>query len=266
MLAPKAQEHKFWPEKVFSTNNPPPPHLSSQTDQRDVGIILSHRCWVDPPPRHSRSGTPALNPPSRHGGQGGGRGGWENGLPCHPPPPPPRRAIFFPPNSWWSSFISAGGGGPLPPGLPSGLPPPLKQRPGGWGVGGRPHAHCENAWQALGPEPSVRGCVGHGERLRPGGMTRPRRNDLCGYFIDPGCSLESAERTSTQVTRRANRKKRLTVLYIVEHPNQEGDTCIDWTSQYCWTNGWNCLWRGHSVYRHRPLIPPPPSWVVIVYF
>ena len=76
------------------------------------------------------------------------------------------------------------------------------------------------------------------------------------YFIDPGCSLESAERTSTQVTRRANRKKRLTVLYIVEHPNQEGDTCIDWTSQYCWTNGWNCLWRGHSVYRNRPLIPP----------
>ena len=49
--------------------------------------------------------------------------------------------------------------------------------------------------------------------------------------------------------------QRLTVLYIVEHPNQEGDTCIDWTSQYCWTNGWNCLWRGHSVYRNRPLIP-----------
>ena len=76
------------------------------------------------------------------------------------------------------------------------------------------------------------------------------------YFIDPGCSLESAERTSTRVTRRANRKKRLTVLYIVEHPNQEGDTCIDWTSQNCWTNGWNCLWRGHSVYWNRPLIPP----------
>ena len=57
------------------------------------------------------------------------------------------------------------------------------------------------------------------------------------------------------MTRRANRKKRLTVLYIVEHPNQEGDTCIDWTSQYCWTNGWNCLWRGHSVYQNRPLIP-----------
>ena len=55
------------------------------------------------------------------------------------------------------------------------------------------------------------------------------------------------------------RKKRLTVHYIVEHPNQEGETCFDWTSQYCWTNGWNCLWRGHSVYRNRPLIPPPAS-------
>ena len=32
-------------------------------------------------------------------------------------------------------------------------------------------------------------------------------------------------------------------------------TPIDWTSQYCWTNGWNCLWWGHSVYRNRPLIP-----------
>ena len=93
MLAPKAQEHKFWPEKVFSTNNPPPPHLSSQNDQRDVGIILSHRCWVDPPPpRHGRSGTPALNPPSRHGGQGGGGVG-KMGFRVTPPP----RAIFFPP-------------------------------------------------------------------------------------------------------------------------------------------------------------------------
>ena len=91
MLLPKAQEHNFWPEKVFSTNNPPPPKFVSKNDQRDVGIILSHRCWVapPPPPRHGRSGTPALNPPSHHGGQGGGGGGgWENGLPCPPPPPP----------------------------------------------------------------------------------------------------------------------------------------------------------------------------------
>ena len=86
--------------KTFSTNNPPPPppHLSSQNDQRDVGIILSHRCWVAPPPPPARQvGHPRPEPPpSRHGGQGGRGGGWENGLPCHPPPPP-CRAIFFPP-------------------------------------------------------------------------------------------------------------------------------------------------------------------------
>ena len=81
MLAPKAQEHKIWPEKVFSTNNPPPPpHLSSQNDQRDVGIILSHRCWVEPPARQVGHPCPEPPLPSRRGG------GWENGLPCPPPP------------------------------------------------------------------------------------------------------------------------------------------------------------------------------------
>ena len=63
------------------------------------------------------------------------------------------------------------------------------------------------------------------------------------------------------MTHRANRKKRLTVLYIVEHPNQEGDTCIDWTSQYCWTNGWNCLWLELSMAGafslSEPTIDPP---------
>ena len=90
---------KFGSKKVFSTNNSPsPPHLSSQNDQRDVGIILSHRCWVDPPPppRHGRSGTPALNPPppvtaAKEGGGGVGKMGFR----VTPPPPP--RAIFFPP-------------------------------------------------------------------------------------------------------------------------------------------------------------------------
>ena len=82
--------------KFFSTNNSPPPHLSSQNDQRDVGIILSHRCWVYPPPPPARQVGRPEPPPSRHGGQGGGGGGWGNGLPCHPPP---RRAIFFPPSS-----------------------------------------------------------------------------------------------------------------------------------------------------------------------
>ena len=95
MLAPKAQEHKLLARKsFFHQSSPPPPHLSSQNDQRDVGIILSHRCWVDPPPpRPGRSGTPALNPPSRHGSQGGG---WVGKMGLRPPPPP-RRAIFFPP-------------------------------------------------------------------------------------------------------------------------------------------------------------------------
>ena len=35
----------FGPKKFFPPLiPPPPPHLSSQNDQRDVGIILSHRC------------------------------------------------------------------------------------------------------------------------------------------------------------------------------------------------------------------------------
>ena len=41
-----------WNEKIF------PPHMCSQNDQRDVGIILSHICWgwtpPPPPPRHGR--------------------------------------------------------------------------------------------------------------------------------------------------------------------------------------------------------------------
>ena len=69
---------KFGPKKFFPPIIPPP-HLSSQNDQRDVGINLSHRCWVDPPPRHGRSGAPALNPPlpsqwPRR--EGGGLGKW----------------------------------------------------------------------------------------------------------------------------------------------------------------------------------------------
>ena len=48
-----------------------------------------------PPPRQGRLGTPVLNPPSCHGGQGGGGVG-KMGL---RDPPPPRRAIFFPPSA-----------------------------------------------------------------------------------------------------------------------------------------------------------------------
>ena len=82
-----AGTQNFGPKKFFPPIiPPPPPHLSSQNDQRDVSIILSHRCWVDPPPRHGRSGTPALNPPSRHRGQGGG-GGLGKWASVSPPPP-----------------------------------------------------------------------------------------------------------------------------------------------------------------------------------
>ena len=90
MLAPKAQEHKIWPEKVFSTNNfPPPPRLSSQNDQRDVGIILSHRCWVDPPPPARQDGRPRPEPPPpvTAAKEGGGRVG-KMGFRVTPPPPP----------------------------------------------------------------------------------------------------------------------------------------------------------------------------------
>ena len=64
---------------------PPPPHMCSQNDQRDVGIILSRRCWGRPPPPPGTAGRapppppPVPNPPSRHGGQGDG-GLWETGL------------------------------------------------------------------------------------------------------------------------------------------------------------------------------------------
>ena len=83
----------FGPEKIFSRKNFPP-HLSSQNDQRDVGIILSHVCWGRPPP-----------PPSTATKEGEG-GGWANGIPCHPPPP--RKAIFFPPWPGYWAFRSFG--------------------------------------------------------------------------------------------------------------------------------------------------------------
>ena len=78
----------FGPENCFSLKKFPP-HMCSQNDQCDVGIILSHVCWGrTPPPPARQVGQPQPKPPSRHGDQGGGGGGWANGLPCHPPPPP----------------------------------------------------------------------------------------------------------------------------------------------------------------------------------
>ena len=52
----KVGPKKFFPPII----PPPPPHLSSQTDQRDVGIILSHRCWFDPPPPPGTAGLAPL--------------------------------------------------------------------------------------------------------------------------------------------------------------------------------------------------------------
>ena len=82
----------FGPEKFFSRKIFPP-HMCSQNDQRDVGIILSHTCWgrPPPPPPARQVGQPRPKPPSRHGGRGGQMG-------FHAiPPPPPHKAIFFPP-------------------------------------------------------------------------------------------------------------------------------------------------------------------------
>ena len=90
------RRRKNTPENFFSTNNFPPPHLSSQNDQRDVGIILSHRCWVDPPPPPARQvGHPRPEPPlpsrrPRREGGGVGKMGFRV------PPPPPPQSNFLP--------------------------------------------------------------------------------------------------------------------------------------------------------------------------
>ena len=98
-VPPKAPEHKFWPGKFFSRQNFPP-HMCSQNDQRNVGIILSHVCWgrtppPAPPPSTAGRAAPAQTPlPARRPRRGrGGLGKWAS-VPSHP-----CKAIFFPP---WS--------------------------------------------------------------------------------------------------------------------------------------------------------------------
>ena len=46
----------FFSQKNFFSRKNFPPHMCSQNDQRDVGIILSHVCWgrTPPPPWHGR--------------------------------------------------------------------------------------------------------------------------------------------------------------------------------------------------------------------
>ena len=66
-----------------------PPHMCSQNDQRDVGIILSHVCWgrtPPPPPRHGRKGSPSPNPPPGTATKEGEGGVGQMGLRAIPPP------------------------------------------------------------------------------------------------------------------------------------------------------------------------------------
>ena len=61
--------------------------------------------WDPPPlPLGRQVGQSQPKPPSRHGDQGGGWGGWANELPCHPPQ---CKAIFFPP---WRAYGSGARG------------------------------------------------------------------------------------------------------------------------------------------------------------
>ena len=63
-----------------------------------MGIILSHRCLVDHPGQHARSGAPALNhpPPVTAAKEGGGGG---VGRMSFPITPPPRQSNFLPAQS-----------------------------------------------------------------------------------------------------------------------------------------------------------------------
>ena len=131
-----AGTQNFGPKIFFPPIIPPPPHLSSQDDQCDVGIILSHRCWADPPPparqvRHPRPEPPL---PSRRPRRGGGLGKWAS---VSPPPPA-------------EQFSSRQG-------PPSDIPGPKSRR---WG--GVPHRRFGmTAWTppAQRPNPLLRGAL-----------------------------------------------------------------------------------------------------------
>ena len=100
VVATKGAGTQILARKIFSLKNFPP-HMCSQNDQRDVGIILSHTCWgrTPPPPGTAGRAAPAQTPlPARRPRRGrGGLGKWASVQ------SPPCKAIFFPPSSEYHS-------------------------------------------------------------------------------------------------------------------------------------------------------------------
>ena len=79
----------FGPENFFSLKKFPP-HMCSQNDQRDVGIILSHVCWGRTPPLPGTAGraAPAQTPPPGTATKEGEGEVGQMGFRAIPPPPP----------------------------------------------------------------------------------------------------------------------------------------------------------------------------------
>ena len=91
VVATKGAGTQILARKNFSLKNFPP-HMCSQNDQRDVGIILSHVCWGrTPPPRHGRKGSPSPNPPPGTATKEGEGGVGQMGFRAIPPPPPAKQ-------------------------------------------------------------------------------------------------------------------------------------------------------------------------------
>ena len=91
-VAAKGAGTQILAQKNFFLRKNVPPHMCSQNDQRDVGIILSHVCWGwDPPPPPGRWGSPSPNPlPGTATKEGEGRVG-QMCFRAIPPPPPAKQ-------------------------------------------------------------------------------------------------------------------------------------------------------------------------------
>ena len=144
---------------LFHQTPPPPspPHMCSQNDQRDVGIILRHIiCWGPPPPMPPQVGHPP--PPETADKEEGG------GLGTGPLCPPPPEAIFFSPKF--------GSQGETEAFRWADTDPPSEVRRAWFAHG---HAHCPGTSMQRGyPGVTSRGATeqrGRGARFRPG--TRP---------------------------------------------------------------------------------------------